>query len=71
MESVYGADALNAEDLRITRKGRNWFVNEQGARLLHVVLHMKEEFVLRDRGHHLQNEKKRAARSIVWGTFQG
>lgn len=51
MDSGYDADQLNAKDLRITDKGQKWFANKQCARLLHEILHMKEEFVLCDCGH--------------------
>jgi len=45
---------------------QRWYANRQGARLLHVILEMKDEFVLRDQGHRSRNEKDSAARNSFW-----
>lgn len=43
-----------------------WYALRQTARLLHVILEMKEEFLLRDVGHRSRLEKDGAARNSFW-----
>lgn len=45
---------------------QRWYAIRQGCRLIHTILDMKEEFLIRDVGHQSRNEKESAARNSFW-----
>ena len=47
---------------------QRWHANRQGARLLHAIYELKDEFLQRDKGHRTRNEKEAAARNSFWVT---